>query len=711
MAQSIEEFLLEAIEKDDIKAFEALMEQRPCGSFRLGRFPVLSMLYLYKSRKIISAYEEKFIKITSWEALKEPTSVAKLFSEKAGKCLRLYLNEVVSPLEMLLILDNVKRLKRVYPLAKPSFSVKDRLQTIYSVKYSLNIKFEENDIIFDRRPLSGREKKKIATICLCSFLAVAIAVAAPVTTVSLIPKRAEGEVTKLKHINFAEKTTYTLKNDLTIPEDFSVEEMNCTIEGNGNKLIFENGATLGRLSGKIKGVEMQTSGGPIFSEISEKAELSGVTVNVTADIQTYESTAFVALTNYGTIDGVTVNIGGNLSVHEGDSEVIIGGMVLNNLVKITTGTQYFGTVKNCTVNYLDFTLDGEVHSNTAFGGIVGINRGVVLDSTVTGSITSDTVDLAGICSVNNYGVSGAVNEATLTQTSESDGWNPVVAGIAIENYNLIEYSENRGNLYAKSSCGEVETQPEVSVSGIAHINRGGIMYLGGLPYNVGIQFCKNSGAITAEGGGAAYVGGIAAHAYNQISYCLTSGNITVNADTVYAGGIYGRSDLVGADILSVTWGYAAYCISESKLDVTATGEHSAVGGIAGFVSQGNVVDGFGTTVGHFGGGVNNCIFTGSCEREITHFGNIAGVSGKNILYGTDIYIYFIEYINFSENYHINNSLPSYGAAATAREDEEEEKEKEEYDYEPVDGKDESALSKEEIEQLELYGQILEKLNR
>ena len=110
MAQLNEEKLLEAIQKDDIKAFDALMEEAQCGVYRLGRFPVLSLLYLYKSRKILSSYEEKFIKTASWEELKEPASVAKEFSGRAGKCLRLYLSEIVSPLEMLLILDENKRL-------------------------------------------------------------------------------------------------------------------------------------------------------------------------------------------------------------------------------------------------------------------------------------------------------------------------------------------------------------------------------------------------------------------------------------------------------------------------------------------------------------------------------------------------------------------------------------------------------------------------
>ncbi|MDE7297160.1 MAG: hypothetical protein K2N84_07850, partial [Clostridia bacterium] len=124
MAQLTAENLLQAIKKDDTKAFGAFMEKAPCGAYRLGRFPVLSLLYLYKSRRILSAYEESFLRISSHEALREPVEVSKKFSAKAGKCLRLYLNEIVSPLEMLLILDKTKRLKRVYSFTKPSSAIK-----------------------------------------------------------------------------------------------------------------------------------------------------------------------------------------------------------------------------------------------------------------------------------------------------------------------------------------------------------------------------------------------------------------------------------------------------------------------------------------------------------------------------------------------------------------------------------------------------------
>ena len=127
--QTIEESLFQAIKKDDKKAFDALMENTQCGACRLGRFPTLSLLYLYDAKKILADYEEKFIDITSFTAYSEPVEISKKFSSKAGKCLRLYLNEIVSPLEMLLILDKTNRLKRLYPLAKnASSSINGRLK-------------------------------------------------------------------------------------------------------------------------------------------------------------------------------------------------------------------------------------------------------------------------------------------------------------------------------------------------------------------------------------------------------------------------------------------------------------------------------------------------------------------------------------------------------------------------------------------------------
>ncbi len=320
MAQQIEESLFKAIKNDDLKAFADLMDKTQCGAYRLGRFPVLSLMYLYKSRRLISSYEQMFLEITNYNALSEPLEVSKKFSAKAGKCLRLYMNEVVSPLEMLLILDKTKHLKRAYLMTKPmSSEIKGRLKSIYFIKYSLNIRFEIDGIVIDRRPLSYREKKNIATVCLCLFLAVVIAVGVPVTAVSLIPKPIEGEATKLKHIDFDSEKEYVLKQDIVVPENFAVDKVNCTIIGEGHKFILGKGASFGRLNGKLSDLTIESLGDAIFKTVGENAVIDNVTVNVNADITTSEESAFVALENYGTIENVTLNVKGKLKAVAKDS--------------------------------------------------------------------------------------------------------------------------------------------------------------------------------------------------------------------------------------------------------------------------------------------------------------------------------------------------------------------------------------------------------
>ena len=58
--------LLEAIINDDKTAYDAL---GPCGNYRLGRFPVLSLLYMYGAKRILSAHEKVLLEITSWQEI------------------------------------------------------------------------------------------------------------------------------------------------------------------------------------------------------------------------------------------------------------------------------------------------------------------------------------------------------------------------------------------------------------------------------------------------------------------------------------------------------------------------------------------------------------------------------------------------------------------------------------------------------------------
>ncbi|MDE5601296.1 MAG: hypothetical protein K2J16_02240 [Clostridia bacterium] len=783
MEQSLEERLLQAIKKDDINAFNSMMEKTQCGAYRLGRFPVLSLLYLYKSRKILAVYEESFLQITSFEVLKEPIEVSKKFSAKAGKCLRLYLSEEVSPLEMLLIMDNTKRLKRVYPMAYPSSAVRSRLKSIYNIKYSLGVKFEGNNIVLDRRPLNHREKRNLVSICLGIILVVAIIVCVPVTTVSLMPKPDNGQeqLVQFGNVDFTSTELFTQSKDIILPDNYTVERVNCKIIGGGKKIILGKGASLGEFNGVLSDVIIESSGSPIFESITENATIENVTINVKADVTSSVNTALVAKTNYGRLNGVTVNVTGKITALQpntkANEELVFGGLVQNNnyIYYNAIQTGYRGVIANCTVNYSNFELIGAANVNASFGGIAGVNSGYVQNCTVTGEIVADTFDVAGVCSVNNYALLGTVNEANISQTSSDTGWNPVTSGIVLTNAYAIENCENKGNIKSISTCGQFEvekgTEPAVSAAGIVYSNSGTTVnpyvkgctnsgsvesiaqyrsaYAAGvcLLSNGGIESCKNSGAVSGRTGnecnvyaggistiaystiaksvnegvisavcdGNAYAGGIAARTSAWLNNCLSGGEISVTAKTVYAGGVLGVGEV---DIQTNIFGYSTVycgtvyrCISQSKISVSVIDETPAyVGGIAGYIRQievkQNRYDDSGKPVYdadgnqetyfvYFGGGVTNSYFIGQFESKNTYFGNIVGVCGANIYEMNSYTADGREYHNFDGNYYVNSSSNALGSTVTT-----------DGRFVPAADKGATFATLQDIEKLEEYNLIL-----
>lgn len=758
MAQTMEESLLRAIQKDDLKGFQAMTKEAQPSAYRLGRFPVLSLLYLYRSRRILAAYEESFLKLTVHEALREPVEVSKKFATAAGKCLRLYLSEIVSPLEMLLILDRTKRLKRVYSSTKPSAAVKERLQAIYTIKYALNVSFEGNEIKIDRRPLSYREKKKIAIVCLSSFLAVSIAVGAGVTALALKP--AEGEVTKLSQIDFGSSKEYTLKRDIELPENFSVEKTSCHIVGNGHRLVLGKGVSLGELGGTLSGLTIESAGDAVFTSVSEGAVIENVTVNVNAAISATEGTAFIAEVNYGRINGVTLNVSGELRALAGGDdaadELSFGGIVQLNAYR---SDQNYGTIQSCTVNYTQFRLMGEASANAVFGGVAGNNDSRLEGCTVTGVITADTFDIGGICANNSGLLFGNTNEAELSQTSADTGWNPIVSGIVVSNSYAVDRCKNTGKISSVSTCGSFEVDERykhiASAAGIAYLNQSSASapylvnctntgdiesgaayrdaYAAGICQSSSgaIESCKNAGAVTvrAEHGcdasaggiaalayadiyksvnegavsaiadGTAFLGGISARSWARISVCVSSGEVNAAAPTAYAGGIFGLSNVIIENTLYGAYVYfaiAEHCVSSGK--ISAVGENSTfAGGIAGFV--GEAVFNGGETPVYFGGRIADCYVTGECAPGASHIGAVVGACGANIYEKNSYTSGNAEYRNFEGNYYSNNFSSAFGATL-----------RDENNYEAAADKGATAATPEEIHNSEGYQAILNALN-
>lgn len=755
--QSIEEGLLQAVKKDDKKAFGALVKTARADKCRLGRFPVLSLMYMYKSRRLISAYEGELLKISDYTELKEPAEILSAFSKIAGKCLRLYSSEVVSPLEMLLVLDKINRLKRVYPLAKPSAEVKERLKKIYSVKYSLNVKFDGDRIILDRRPLSFREKRNVALACLCSVLIVGVAVGAPLTALALIPKPVEGEVKKLGDIDFSSRQEYTLKNDISLPDNFSVDRVNCKIIGGGYKMIFGSGATLGELFGEVTDLTIESRGEAVFSSVTEGASVKNVTVNVNADVASSQGSALFVTSNYGTLDGVTLNAGGIINAvapsTESVSELYFGGLVLNNSYIYGAQSIYRGVIKNCTANFSGLKLKGETGANASFGGVAGVNSGYVQSCAATGEINADTFDISGVCAVNNGMLTDSVNEAALSQTSANKDWNPITCGIASINSYTVENCKNTGKISSVSNCEKFEPQegyePTVAAAGIVYISRGTSStsyikncsnageiesraenrnsYAAGICISSdgGIENCKNTGSVTLNAGGdcGAYAGGITVLAYGSIykainagdisaecageaiiggisarscstfSYCFASGSMTVTSNGACVGGILGISEVATYGFY-VYCGNAEFCVSEVKLNVASTGEiPTCVGGITGFVREAQF--GGEDEKVYFGGFVSDCFFAGEGKAQGAYFGNIAGVVGADIYESNSFTSGGAEFSYFEGNVYTENEFTAFGAKITP-----------DGNYSSADDKGAARSSLEEIKSSEKYKYIL-----
>ena len=653
MTQISEDKLIRAISEDDIDAFSAMADSQ-CGKIRLGRFPVLSLLYLYDARKILGVYEEDFIKISEWERCAEPVSISKRFSKKAGKCLRLYHDTVVTPLEMLLIIDDTKRLKNVYPLFKPTDTVKSRLKKIYFVKYSLGIEFNGDEIVIERRPLKRKEKRKIVLTACGGALAAAAAIATPIAVVSYVNAH-KGDVTELSQIDFSSKQTYTLKSDITVPANFSADRLNCTIIGDGHKITFGENASFGELNGKMSGLVMETTGNPVFTVCTEKSSLTDISVIVNANIETSESSAFVALTNYGSFEGVTVTATGSVAVNATEAnegqDIVIGGIVMvNAYYSDYLMTQvYYGKIKNCSVSYSSFSLKGEPTVNAVFAGVVGFNNGLVTDCTAKGEITADTLDLAGICYENNSTLSRSVNQADLTQTTDSEDWIPTIGGIAMYNHSVVDRCISRGNI--------ATVGPKLTVCG-----------------------------------------GIAAYTYGENNYCLWNGDISVTAESAYVGGIYGVSQ-VATNGFYVYFGFANHCLSTGKIFASLGDGKSCVGGVGGLVLEADL------NGDYFGGGVTDCIFMGEIQGNFDYFGNIVGVCGKHVYEANSYKSGDSDYANFDGNYYIENGRNSFGATAST---------KEEIDgYAPVEGqgKGTTPLTESEIKGSDLYNAITEVIGK
>ena len=570
------EELFASIKKDDLKSFSSIMLSNSDLNIRFGRFPILSLLYLYDSCSILSKYEKLLFPINKFEEVFEPFDAYKKFKSHAKKSLKIFAGtKIVYPIEMLACLDNRAHLVKYYKFLYKNEEISSNLSKIYNLTYNLEVGVSNENLTIKRKPLTFKNRIIAGAVCLALCLISLFSVLSVVFvsgSTGLGSKKNPILISTEAALKTAIKKKgkyYKLTADIELTEDFEAENFSGEIDGDGHIILAEDYLASGmfdELSGNVKNLT-------IYAEYENK--------NID------EHFGVLAKKSSGNIENVTINCTFSGKTYN-DTDVYVAGMVAVNT----------GKIKNSVVK-LDATISNERNSNAYISAIAGENSGEIINCESVGEkIKTDTVDIAGIVAVNNGKVSGCTNGADLIQTSAKE-WNPNVAGIVMINNSDIVGCKNEGNV---SSTSTLEENPDKSnfaiisagvvcenhgnitscentgdVSGVA-TTRLALVFVGGICSISGanegteilISKCKVSAKLYAKGGtvdGAvlteqekslvnAYIGGIAARSssvvestffgismksFAKIDGCTFDGTIENEADIAFSGGVVGEA--------------------------------------------------------------------------------------------------------------------------------------------------------------------------
>lgn len=516
--------LLYAIKSDNLVLFSEHVKDNENIAF--GRFPLLSLVYMYNAKKIAREYSDKLGRQKNYEVIAEPLEFWNTLRGRVGKKLRVYMGGglIITPLEMLALLGKDKKLKKLYNTLYVNDDIKKRIVAIYKIE-SRNVYFDSLGVHIERRVWGIKEKR---TTLAYMFMSVACAVVVASIYVVMgvvngfgvggLPYKIKNETELYKALSRGDK--YVLTKDLTL-EGKGDLDFDGVLDGNGHTIYVDSleGVGIKRNTGTIKNLNIvyRIKSGEISSQVGLVANKNEGTIsNIKVTIEDTTITANrtqgndcgvygVAVENEGTISNIDIKINVELTAL-GDGECSLSGVAYSNS----------GTIKNCNI------ISGS-------------------------SANSIECDLAGIVIYNEMGgeIIASKNYATLSQQSLQKTWSPNVAGIALSNRGTISSSINYGTLSVVSNC---EDNGETGI---------------------------------------AYVGGISANNYYVIDNCLNYGDINVSTKTIvlYAGGLvgYGRYSVVDSETTLVSTVANSGVTCNINVETLDTEAYAFVGGLCGYL--------------------------------------------------------------------------------------------------------------------------------
>ena len=469
--------LFEAIKKDDLKSFRFVMVSNSDLNISFGRFPILSLLYLYESYNILKVYEKDLLPIRNYKREEEPYEAYKKFKSKARKAVRLFQEDecFVYPAEMLAVVDNRFLLDKNYKKLYKNDEIAFKIKKIYNLKEEYEISLDLQKITLKKKKLTF--KQKLAGFCMLG-LAILFSLLGGLS-VALVPGII-GRGTAASPIMIGSETEFVtalkrgdkyfkLEKDITLTNSIEAKDFSGVIDGAGYSL-FAGDKLAGGLVDELTG--------------------SVVNLKIIIDIKNtkiQKNYGIIAENSTGIIENCVISgmLSGKVSL---DEDIHIGLFVATN----------GGTIKGCNSS-VNVNLSNSGATNVYYSNIACVNDGTIESSiSNVGEVVADTVDIAGVACINNGTIKNCENYSSLTQTSAKE-WHPNVGGISCSNNGSIIGSTNNGELYAEST---LETAPT-----------GSSMYV--------------------------FVGGICCNNYNEILNCENTGDVTGKGkvSTVYAAGI------------------------------------------------------------------------------------------------------------------------------------------------------------------------------
>ena len=645
--------LFEAIKKDNVKEFENNIKEYNELDISFGRFPILSLMYLYNSKKLINKYEDKLIALNKFTHIfPEETDAINKFREYAGRTIRVFnIDSFILPLEMLLCLGNTNKFRKIYPKSPTSNETKLRLSQIYSIKFGLSLEFDGKDLIMDKRPRTRKENRKLITTLVSIILVVAISISTPFIVNIFYPFINQGgpkdsptrivTVNDISKIDTSRNVTYKLESDLTITNKSKLnlsENVTCNIDGNNHKIIVNNGQTLN------------------FGNLNKNRTISNLNIEYNSlNLDVTSNTSLFINDNNGTIENVNITInGGNINVKQLDAsnaddeqeetpeitELNIAVCCLNNN----------GNINNVNVSLGDFNISGVSNIDTNFSGITTKNvfvsgsianntfkqgeDNVIENCSTSGNVTLNLVDAAGICYTNYGQINLCTNNINFTYNNNSDTWNPNVSGICQTTYQGINSCINNGNISVLDTSNNTNLTA-IFAAGIANNSISHLEKVQNLQvyYYSTINECTNNGELIVNTNNKLVnLAGIVNicsteriyNDYNKIISCINNGNITFNSKSSvgFVGGICSRNESSFLNKSSTSDGTEIRVTIENELD-SSFGENTNnslyIGGIAGISTY------------YFTNNINNSLINVDISKSNPNFyiGGAVGFTNSN----------------------------------------------------------------------------------